>query len=47
MPSDFLAEAKAAASIAATNSIDNLAGFLSRYLIGWSRETTGSFTAAS
>jgi MFS family permease len=45
MPSDFLTGAKAAASIAAINSIGNLGGFLGPYLIGWARETTGSFTA--
>jgi MFS transporter, ACS family, tartrate transporter len=45
MPSDFLTDAKAAAGIAAINSIGNLGGFLGPYLIGWARETTGSFTA--
>ena len=45
MPSDFLTGAKAAAGIAAINSIGNLGGFLGPYLIGWARETTGSFTA--
>jgi MFS transporter, ACS family, tartrate transporter len=45
MPSDFLTGAKAAAGIAAINSVGNLGGFLGPYLIGWARETTGSFTA--
>jgi hypothetical protein len=42
MPSDFFTGAKAAAGIAAINSIGNLGGFLGPYLIGWARETTGS-----
>jgi MFS transporter, ACS family, tartrate transporter len=44
MPSDFLTGAKAAAGIAAINSIGNLGGFLGPFLIGWARQTTGSFT---
>jgi MFS family permease len=38
MPSDFLTGAKAAASIAAINSIGNLGGFLGPYLIGDDRK---------
>src|SRR5271157_2752847 len=45
MPSDFLTGQKAAAGIAAINSIGNLGGFLGPFLIGWARQTTGSFTA--
>jgi len=45
MPSDFLTGAKAAAGIAAINSIGNLGGFLGPFLIGWARQATGSFTA--
>jgi ACS family tartrate transporter-like MFS transporter len=44
MPSDFLTGAKAAAGIAAINSIGNLGGFLGPFLIGWARQATGSFT---
>jgi ACS family tartrate transporter-like MFS transporter len=42
--SDFLTGAKAAAGIAAINSIGNLGGFLGPFLIGWARQATGSFT---
>jgi ACS family tartrate transporter-like MFS transporter len=45
MPSDFLSGAKAAAGIAAINSIGNLGGFLGPFPIGWARQTTGSLTA--
>ena len=44
MPSDFLTGQKAAAGIAAINSIGNLGGFLGPFLIGWARQATGSFT---
>ena len=36
---------KAAAGIAAINSIGNLGGFFGPTLIGYAREATGSFTA--
>src|SRR5271166_2931554 len=45
MPSEFLTGQKAAAGIAAINSIGNLGGFLGPFLIGWARQATGSFTA--
>jgi ACS family tartrate transporter-like MFS transporter len=45
LPADFLSGRKAAAGIAAINSIGNLGGFAGPFLIGWARELTGSFTA--
>jgi ACS family tartrate transporter-like MFS transporter len=45
MPSDFLTGQKAAAGIAAINSVGNLGGFLGPFLIGWARQATGSFIA--
>jgi ACS family tartrate transporter-like MFS transporter len=38
--------ARAAIAIALINSIGNLAGFLGPYLVGWIRETTGSYGEA-
>jgi MFS transporter, ACS family, tartrate transporter len=43
IPTTFLTGASAAAGIAAVNSIGNLGGFAGPYLIGWIKETTGSF----
>jgi D-galactonate transporter len=45
LPTAALRGASAAAGIAAVNSIGNLAGFLSPYLIGVARDATGSATA--
>ena len=45
LPSDFLNGEKAAAGIAAINSVGNLGGFLGPFLIGWARQATGSFVA--
>lgn len=44
LPTTFLSGRKAAAGIAAINSIGNLGGFVGPFLIGWAREATGSFT---
>jgi nitrate/nitrite transporter NarK len=44
LPTGFLRGASAAAGIAAINSIGNLAGFLSPYLIGLARDLTGQAT---
>jgi ACS family tartrate transporter-like MFS transporter len=41
----FLQGAAAAAGMAFVNSIGNLGGFLGPYMIGWLKDTTGSFTA--
>ncbi len=45
LPTAALRGASAAAGIAAVNSVGNLAGFLSPYLIGVARDATGSATA--
>ena len=45
IPPRFLTGAAAAGGIALINSFGNLGGFLGPYVIGWLRETTGSFTA--
>ena len=42
LPTAFLAGTSAAAGIAAINSVGNLAGFASPYLIGWIKELTQS-----
>ena len=42
----FLRGAAAAGGIALINSIGNLGGFAGPYLIGWVKETTGSYAAA-
>ena len=44
LPTEFLSGRKAAAGIAAINSIGNLGGFFGPTLIGYAREATGSFT---
>jgi D-galactonate transporter len=45
IPSSFLTGASAAAGIAAINSLGNLSGFGGPFLMGWLKDTTGSFTA--
>src|SRR5690606_16315010 len=45
IPPRFLSGAAAAGGIALINSFGNLGGFLGPYVIGWLRDTTGSFTA--
>ena len=45
LPTAFLGGAAAAAGIAAINSIGNLAGFASPYVVGWLRDTTSSAAA--
>ena len=42
LPTAFLAGTSAAAGIAAVNSVGNLAGFASPYLIGWIKDVTQS-----
>ena len=42
LPTAFLGGSAAAAGIAAINSVGNLAGFASPYLIGWLKDTTQS-----
>ena len=42
LPTAFLAGSGAAAGIAAINSLGNLAGFVSPYVIGWLKQTTHS-----
>ena len=42
LPTAFLSGTAAAAGIAAINSVGNLAGFVSPYLIGYLKDTTGS-----
>ena len=44
LPTEFLSGRKAAAGIAAINSIGNLGGFFGPTLIGYARELSGSFT---
>ena len=44
LPTECLSGRKAAAGIAAINSIGNLGGFFGPTLIGYAREVTGSFT---
>ena len=46
LPTAFLTGASAAAGIALVNSIGNLAGFLSPYMVGLIKEATGSTTLA-
>jgi D-galactonate transporter len=45
LPTAFLGGAAAAAGIALINSVGNLAGFLSPYLIGWLKQVTASTAA--
>jgi nitrate/nitrite transporter NarK len=42
LPTAFLGGTAAAAGIAMINSIGNLAGFLSPYLMGWLKQATGA-----
>jgi nitrate/nitrite transporter NarK len=42
LPTAFLAGTGAAAGIAMINSLGNLAGFLSPYLVGWLKQATAS-----
>ncbi len=42
LPTAFLGGAGAAAGIALINSVGNLAGFVSPYLVGWVKDLTGS-----
>lgn len=42
LPTAFLAGTGAAAGIAMINSLGNLAGFLSPYMVGWLKQVTGS-----
>ena len=44
MPTMFLSGTAAATGIATINSIGNLGGFAGPWVIGWIKETTGSFT---
>ena len=41
LPTEFLEGRKAAAGIAAINSIGNLGGFTGPYLIGWAKTSDG------
>jgi nitrate/nitrite transporter NarK len=45
LPTAFLSGAAAAAGIAAINSIGNLAGFVSPYVVGWLKDLTQSTQA--
>jgi nitrate/nitrite transporter NarK len=42
LPTSFLSGAAAAAGIAAINSVGNLAGFVSPYMMGWLKDVTHS-----
>ncbi|MNF04057.1 putative tartrate transporter [compost metagenome] len=46
LPTTFLGGATAAACIGVINSLANLGGFVSPYLIGWVRDTYHSTTPA-
>ena len=46
LPTAFLSGAAAAAGIAAINSVGNLAGFVSPYMVGWLKDLTHSDTDA-
>jgi ACS family tartrate transporter-like MFS transporter len=43
MPAMFLTGSAAAASFAWINSLGNLGGFFGPWIVGWVRESTGSF----
>jgi len=45
LPTAFLSGVSAAAGIAAINSVGNLAGFVSPYVVGWLKDTTHSTEA--
>jgi ACS family tartrate transporter-like MFS transporter len=44
LPTSFLRGTAAAAGIAFINSVGNLGGFFGPYLMGWIKDTTGTFT---
>lgn len=46
VPADFLGGTAAAGGIALINSLGNLGGFGGPYIIGWVKQTTGSYAAA-
>ncbi len=46
IPSRFLRGTAAAGGIALINAVGNLGGFIGPYLVGWVRESTGSFNIA-
>ncbi|UOF92950.1 MFS transporter [Fodinisporobacter ferrooxydans] len=46
IPPSFLTEAAAAGAIALVNSIGNLGGFFGPYIVGYIKDTTGSFNAS-
>jgi ACS family tartrate transporter-like MFS transporter len=46
MPSVFLTGAAAAVGIALINSIGNLGGYVGPFIVGWIRNSTGSFETA-
>jgi MFS transporter, ACS family, tartrate transporter len=45
MPSAFLTGSAAAGGIALVNSIGNLGGYVGPFVVGWIKDTTGSFEA--
>jgi ACS family tartrate transporter-like MFS transporter len=45
LPSSFLSGTAAAAAIAAINSVGNLGGLIGPNLVGWLKDSTGSFEA--
>jgi len=45
LPPKFLTGARAAAGIAAINSLGNIGGFIAQNLVPWVRQTTGSVKA--
>src|SRR5262249_42217070 len=45
LPTAFLGGVSAAAGIAAINSVGNLAGFVSPYVVGWLKDTTNTTEA--
>jgi len=45
LPTAFLSGAAAAAGIAAVNSVGNLGGFVSPYMVGWLKDLTHSYAA--
>jgi len=45
LPSTFLSGTAAAAAIAAINSLGNLGGLIGPNLVGWLKDSTGSFEA--
>jgi ACS family tartrate transporter-like MFS transporter len=45
LPSTYLSGTAAAAAIAAINSLGNLGGLIGPNMVGWIKDTTGSFEA--